>query len=78
MLTDVFLGTCNPQQTQMELQKVKLLDDHILVLESLIGMISAELEKSTAERERLLRKQEMTACKLTGASAIGATPCNDF
>lgn len=43
----------------MQFQKLKLLEDHIVVLKYLIGMISQELEKATEEKQDLLQKLGM-------------------
>jgi len=43
----------------MQFQKLKLLEDHIVVLKYLIGTISQELEKATEEKQDLLQKLGM-------------------
>ena len=52
--------------TEMDLHKLKLLDDHIVVLRNLIGMISQELETATAERQHLMEKMGREERKETG------------
>lgn len=56
---------CRPT-TEMDFAKIKLLDDHIVVLRNLIGMISQELETATAERQHLMEKMGREERKETG------------
>ena len=54
------------QPTEMEMQRVKMLDDHIVVLRNLMDMISRELSQALEERQHLLEILGVPNPKETG------------
>lgn len=53
----------------MSLQRVKLLDDHIFVLRSMVDMLSEELCAAMEEREQLLDTLGIIDAMETGTQA---------